>query len=124
MGKFSYYKQRLRQVFRIKMASGNDMTELSSGSDAITMADDTRITCVPTCHTGFMKAKLIDYLSDATDFSVDIWHTYNNDAQLVFNFLSQPGKCYMRYIAHGGGGGGGGRGGLVVEVLDSGTKYV
>ena len=88
-------KQRPKQAFRIKMASGNDMTELSSDSD------DTRITRVPTCHTGFMKAKLIDYLSDATDFSVDIWHTYNNDAQLVFNFLSQPGKWYMRYIAHG-----------------------
>ena len=77
------------------MASGNDTTELSSDSD------DTRITRVPMCHAGFMKAKFIDYLSDATDFSVEVWHTYNKDAELVFNFLSQHGKCYMRITAHG-----------------------
>ena len=72
------------------MASGNYLEEISSDSD------DTRVTRVPTCHKGFMKANLIDYFFDATDFSVQILHTYNKEAQLILNFKPLQGKSSMR----------------------------
>ena len=55
-------------------------------------SDDVCVTDVPECHKIFMKAKLIDYLSDVNDYSVKIIHTHNKEAQMVFRFGSKQGK--------------------------------
>ena len=65
-------------------------SEVELGSDS----DDTRETNVPDRHKRFMKAKLIDYLSDVKNYSVKIVHTNCNEAQIVFSFSSSHGKLY------------------------------
>ena len=71
-----------------KMAS--DKASASDGGDSV-------IQDVPDFHKEYMKAKLIDFLRETKDFSVQIIHSRDKPAQMIFNIGTKAGNFCIYY---------------------------
>ena len=69
----------------------SDKASASDGGDNV-------IQDVPDFHKEYMKAKLIDFLRETKDFSVQIIHSRDKPAQMIFNIGTKAGNFCIYFV--------------------------